>query len=262
MTRINFFSGDDARCLIEGKVSEVVVSDDMTIVFNNDKFWYKYKGEWIDCDVPSSHIKEKDYDAIAKDIRVNSIIPYIDFGGNVVSLMKVDATTLYALMSGKMEKYDISLGVRQDCQHATVYRNYGELFFDDGGFVVRVFNTDYEFEIGMNINEHLIEIFPLTLAVAADWDEYLSLDAYIGCAWEQNKFNFEITDIDGNTWYSCNRDADGNRLPIMDWYIGKKDSDLRVAIGDVRSSYYALINEGGIVDKMVGKMFLKHCGVE
>ena len=63
MKRFKYFSAEDARRLADGEVSEVVVSDDTTILFNSNKFWYKQNGDEYDCDVPHSYITDGDYDA-------------------------------------------------------------------------------------------------------------------------------------------------------------------------------------------------------
>ena len=92
--------------------------------------------------------------------------------------------------------------------------------------------------------------------IDANWCEYIKLEEYISRAWRQNNFNFKVMDIEGNTWYSCNKDKDGKRLPIMDWHIGNSDSNLKKSIRDVVSGYYELIESGHILNSMIVELMM------
>jgi len=251
MKRFKYFSAEDARRLADGEVSEVVVSDDTTILFKSNKFWYKQNGDEYDCDVPHSYITDGDYDAIAKDIRTNSIYPWIEFETDIVSILTIDNSTITSIRKGEIKKIDIQCNPFGHGEEWGAIK-CGELFCDKDTrvCVVRICKTNDEYELGGNIMETLTEIFHMWYPI--DDGEYIELEEYISRAWRQNHFNFEVIDIEGNTWYSCNKDEDGKILPIMDWHIGNSDSNLKKSIRDVvRGGYYGLIETGHILNSML-----------
>ena len=253
MSRIKYFSAEDARRLVAGEVSEVVVSDDTTIVYNCNQFLRVENGREYNSYVPHSYITDGDYDAIAKDIRPNSIYPRIEFKENIVSIVKIDNSELTALIRGEIEKIDI------ECNPCYYSIYVGELFYnkDTRVFVVRIFETNDEYELGGNIMDNLTEIihmlYPIDDAING---EYIDLEEYIGRAWSHNQFNFEVIDIEGNTWYSCNKDKDGKRLPIMDWHIGNANKKLKKSIRDAVSDYYGLIETGHILNSIIVELLM------
>ena len=253
MKRFKYFSAEDARRLADGEVSEVVVSDDTTILFNSNKFWYKQNGDEYDCDVPHSYITDGDYDAIAKDIRTNSIYPWIQFDTNIVSILTIDDSTLTELIKGEYEKDYIHCNPHGRGEYFDT-DECGELFYDKDTrvCVARIYKTNDEYELGGNVMETITEIFHMWIPVDTNRDEYIELEEYIGRLWYQNNFNFEVVDIEGNTWYSRNTDRYGNILPIMDWYIGNKDRKLEKSIKEVvRGGIFGLIETGHILNSML-----------
>lgn len=253
MRRIKYFSAEDARRLVAGEVSEVVISDNATVVFNCNRFWYIQNNNEYNCGVPHRYITYGDYDAIAKDIRTNSIYPLIEFKKNIVSIVKIDNSELTALIRGEIEKIDI------ECNPFYYSIYVGELFYnkDTRVFVVRIFETNDEYELGGNIMENLTEIihmlYPIDDAING---EYIDLEEYISRAWRQNNFNFKVVDIEGNTWYSCNKDKDGKTLPIMDWHIGNANKNLKRSIRDEVCDYYGLIETGHILNSMIIELMM------
>ena len=253
MKRFKYFSAEDARRLADGEVSEVVVSDDTTILFNNNKFWYKQNGDEYNCDVPHSYITDGDYDAIAKDIRTNSIYPWIEFETNIVSILTFDNSTITSIRKGEYKKDYIQCNPFGRGEYWDAIK-CGELFCDEDTrvCVARIYKTNDEYELGGNIMETITEIFHMLYPIDTNRGEYIDLEEYIGRAWHQNNFNFEVVDIEGNTWYSCNKDKDGNILPIMDWHIGNSDRKLKKSIREVvRGGYYGLIETGHILNGML-----------
>lgn len=255
--RLKYFSAEDARRLVAGEVSEVVVSDDTTIVYNCNQFCCVLNGKEFNCDVPHSYITDGDYDAIAKRIRTDSIYPWIEFEKDIVSIVKIDNSTLTAIRKGEIKKIDIHCNPFGHGEKSDAIK-CGELFCDKDTrvCVVRICKTNDEYELGGNIMETLTEIFHMWFPIDANWCEYIVLEEYISRAWRQNNFNFKVMDIEGNTWYSCNKDEDGKRLPIMDWHIGNSDSNLKKSIRDVVSGYYELIELGHILNRMLFELTL------
>ena len=257
MRRIKYFSAEDARRLVAGEVSEVVVSDDTTIVYNCNHFWCVENGREYNCNVPHSYITDGDYDAIAKDIRTNSIYPLIEFETNIVSILTIDNSTLTAIRKGEIEKDYIHCNPFGRGEYWDAIK-CGELFCDKDTrvCVVRICKTNDEYELGGNIMETLTEIFHMLYPIDTNCGEYIELEQYIGRAWSHNQFNFEVIDIEGNTWYSCNKDKDGKRLPIMDWHIGNANKKLKKSIRDVVCDYYGLIETGHILNSMIVELMM------
>ena len=255
MKRFKYFSAEDARRLVAGEVSEVVVSDDTTIVYNCNcnQFLCVENGREYNCDVPHSYITDGDYDAIAKYIRTDSIYPWIEFDTNIITILTIDNSTITSIRKGEYEKDYICCNPFGRGEYFDVIK-CGELFCDEDTRVcfARIYKTNDEYELGGNIMETLTEIFHMWHPIDTKCGEYIELEEYIGRAWAQNQFNFEVTDIEGNTWYSCNKDKDGEILPIMDWHIGNSDRKLKTSIRDVvRGGYYGLIETGHILNGML-----------
>ena len=252
MRRIKYFSAEDARRLVAGEVSEVVVSDDTTIVYNCNQFLRVENGREYNCYVPHSYITDGDYDAIAKDIRTNSIYPWIEFDENIVLILTIDNSTITSIRNGEYEKDYIHCNPFGRGEYFDTIK-CGELFYDKDTrvCVARIYKTNDEYELGGNVMETITEIFHMWIPID-NGDEYIELEEYIGRLWYQNNFNFEVTDIEGNTWYSRNTDRYGNILPIMDWYIGNSDRKLEKSIRDVvrGGGYYGLIETGHILNGM------------
>ena len=257
MKRFKYFSAEDARRLVAGEVSEVVVSDDTTIVYNCNQFLCVEYGREYSCDVPHSYITDGDYDAIAKDIRTNCIYPWIEFETNIVSILTIDNSTLTAIRKGEYEKEYIHCNPFGRGEYFDAIK-CGELFCDKDTrvYVARICKTNDEYELGGNIMETLTEIFHMLYPIDTNRGEYIELEEYIGRAWHQNNFNFEVIDIEGNTWYSCNKDKDGKILPIMDWHIGNSDRKLKKSIRDEVSDYYGLIETGHILNSMLIQLMM------
>jgi hypothetical protein len=253
--RLKYFSAEDARRLVAGEVNEVVVSDNTTIVYNCNQFLCVENGREYNCDVPHSYITDGDYDAIAKDIRTNSIYPWIEFETDIVSILKIDNSILTTIKKGEIKKIDIHCNPSGYGEESDAIK-CGELFCekDTRVCVVRICKTNDEYELGGNIMETLTEIFHMWYPI--DDGEYIELEEYIGRAWHQNNFNFEVIDIEGNTWYSCNKDKDGKILPIMDWHIGNSDRKLKKSIRDEVSDYYGLIETGHILNSMLIQLMM------
>jgi hypothetical protein len=107
-----YFSAEDARRLVAGEVSEVVISDNATVVFNCNRFWYIQNNNEYNCGVPHRYITYGDYDAIAKDIRTNSIYPWIEFETDIVSILTIDNSTLTAIRKGEIKKIEWGSQIR------------------------------------------------------------------------------------------------------------------------------------------------------
>ena len=257
MIRIKYFSAEDARRLVAGEVSEVVVSDDTTIVYKCNQFLCVGHGRECNCKVPHRYITDNDYDAIARYIRVNGVNPWIEFKKNITSIAKIDNSKQRKIRNGDIKKIDVLANVVGYGEYANGDK-IGELFYDKDKrvFVVKVYKNGIEYELGGNIMEALTEIFQMCHPIDVNWLEYIELEEYISRAWREHIFNFEVMDIEGNTWYSCNKDKDGKILPIMDWHIGNSDSNLKKSIRDVVSGYHDLIEKGYILNSMIVKLMM------
>lgn len=254
MKRFKYFSAEDARRLVAGEISDVVVSDDTTIVYNCNQFFCVENGREHDCGVPHSYITDGDYDAIAKWIRTDSIYPWIEFERDIVSILTIDNSTITSIINGEYEKDYIHCNPHGRGEYFDTDK-CGELFYDEDTrvCVARIYKTNDEYELGGNIMETITEIFHMWIPIDTKCGEYIELEEYIGRLWYQNNFNFEVVDIEGNTWYSRNTDRYGNILPIMDWYIGNSDRKLEKSIRDVvrGGGYYGLIETGHILNSML-----------
>ena len=273
-TRVKYFSGEDARKLIKGEVEKVVITNDIAICHSGYEFCAVHCGEVSSCYVPDTYIKNEQYNDIAEFIRGSEIIYYTDTNyGNVVEVDKLDADIVMKLLKGEVEKIAITALERiYENQFASL--DIAEIFYDKGEFVMRTLNNkEYELVdwepintsevygdafISMilnSIHKSMLEIFSFSPAIDMN-DMYMSLAEYSRRAWMHNNYNFEVIDTDGNTWYWCNKDENYNTLPVMEWYVGKKHSDFRVAVGDVRVTYYDLVEKGDAIKSMVSSLVI------
>ena len=277
--RFKYITGEDVKkMLTDVENFKFVVSDDTVIMTDGRGFLHcspdpdsktgsTYKNNFR-YDIDWSLIREKKYDEIARIIRRGIYKPIY----NIVGLRHTLTTDhLKFMLDGDTDRCNITADILLDngkytCSH------FGYIYMDEAGmFVFKVNKTNCEYELGeywtipadmdnpddflkdivKYINTAVCEVASLKHPVKLDKYEIIELHKYIYRAWCCLRYNFEKTDMYGDTWYSCNEDEYGNELPIWQWYIGNKDRDVKVEIGFVRNNYAHLFQEGNLIEEMV-----------
>lgn len=262
--RFFYFSAEDARRLVAGEVDAVLVSHNMTVVYNRNQFWLKEYSAEYDCAIAYRFIENGDYDGIARQIRVGSIYynsnPYLEYDiPNIKSLVKIDHSTLTKIRNGEIDNFPVQCNVVGRGEDSNAFK-IGELTYDEGYdmFVFHTYKGGYEYYLGSDVMQSITEILPIYYPIDTGL-VYMDLEEYINRAWRTTNFNFKVVDIQGHTWYGCNEDEYGNRLPIMDWYIGIADRNMKKSIGDVVSDYHDLLQSGDIINRMVFELLVDIC---
>lgn len=278
--RIKYFSGEDVKHLIENTDDfKVVVSDD-TVIASGDKtfvnatpdpdnetgklykinFWY---------DIDESLINDQKYDEIARIIR-KGIYKRDNLNVGLYHILTTDR--LKSMLEGELDHNHIIAHTSFDDGKTTIANAIGYIYMDEAGmFVFKDDKSNYEYELGdfwtiptdmdnpddflkdmvKRINTALCEVLCLSHPIMLNRDEICDLYNYIYRAWHCLRYNFEKTDMYGDTWYSCNEDEYGDELPIWQWYIGNKDRDKKVEIGFLRINLAELFESGNLIKEMV-----------
>lgn len=280
--RIKYFSAEDVKYLIENTDDfKVVISDDTVIASDGNCFLNAtpdpdsktgstYKNNfWYDLGECQRLVKDKKYDEIARIIR-KGIYKSDNLNVGLYHILTTDR--LKSMLEGELDHNFIIAHTSLDGGKTTIANTIGYIYMDEAGmFVFKNNNTNCEYELGdfwtipadmdnaddflkdmvKRINTALCEVLCLSHPIMLNKDEITDLYNYIHRAWYCLRYNFEKTDMYGDTWYSRNEDEYGNELPIWQWCIGNKDRDKKVEIGFVRINYADLFQSGNLIKEMV-----------